>query len=151
MGGRKRVSPDEDGEVEQHREEHVHRRPGDDDDDPLPQRLRLEGALAILGEDRLLPVLLEHLHEAAEREDADAVLRLAAAEAEDLGAEADREGEDLDPEDLRPHEVAELVHEDEHRAEQGEVEQIHGPLFLAERAGAVPTIYRRAAAAAYTS
>ena len=90
---------------------------------------------AILGEDRLLPVLLEHLDEAAERQDADAVLRLAAAEADDLRAEADREGEDLDAEDLRPHEVPELVHEDEHRAEQGEVEEVHGGGVLADGTG----------------
>jgi hypothetical protein len=110
----------------QDREEHVHRRPGHDDDHALVERLRFEGALAILRQDRLLPVLLEHLHEAAEGEDADAVLRLPAANADDLRPEADREGEDLHPEDLRAHEVPELVHEDEHGAEQGEVEEIHG-------------------------
>ena len=59
--------------------------------------------------------LLEHLHEAAEREEADAVLGLLAADAQDLGPEAERERDDLDPEDLRPREVPELVHEDERR------------------------------------
>ena len=70
--------------------------------------------------------LLEHLHEAAEREEADAVLGLLAAESHDLRTEADREREDLDPEDLREREVAELVHEDEHAHEQDEVEEVHG-------------------------
>src|SRR5262249_7535175 len=90
------------------------------------ERLSLEGARAIFGEHRLLLVLFEHLYEAAEREDAEAVLRLAAADTQDLRAEADGEGEHLHAKDLRPHEGAELIDEDEHGAEEGEVEQVHG-------------------------
>ena len=41
---------DDDDRAEQHREEQVHRRPGDDDQDPLPRRLRLERAVALLGQ-----------------------------------------------------------------------------------------------------
>ena len=78
--------------------------------------------------------LFEHLHEPAEREQADAVLGLAPAQAQDLRPKADREGQDLNPEDLRPHEVPELMHEDEHRAQDGEVEEIHvRPTFYARR------------------
>ena len=65
--------------VERDREDDVHRRPGEHDGDALPQRLRLERARAILGRDgRGALRLLEHVHEAAERQDPDAVLGLLA-------------------------------------------------------------------------
>src|SRR5207249_8405081 len=98
------------------------------DHDSLPQRLRLERALAVLGQDGLVALglaLLEHLHEAAEGEDADAVLRLFAPDAHDLGAEADREHDHLHAEDLREREVPRFVNEDQDADEQSEIEEIH--------------------------
>ena len=86
-----------------------------------------EGAPAILGEDGLVALaLLEHLHEAAEGQEAHAVLRLLAADAHHLGPEADGEGEDLDAEDLGEGKVARLVDEDQRADEQDEVQQVHG-------------------------
>ena len=69
VGGRKLRSPDEHRKVENHREDQVHDRSGEHDDDPLPQRLRFEGALAVLGEDGIGLGLFQHLDEAAERDE----------------------------------------------------------------------------------
>src|SRR5690606_18109160 len=107
----------EDREVERHREDEVHHRPGDDDDDPFPERLRFEGSVSLFGEDGVVRGGFEHLDEAAERDEPDAILRLLAAEAQDFGPEAEREGDDLDAEYLRPREVPELVDENQGRDE----------------------------------
>ena len=125
--GQELLDLEEDRRVERDREEEVHRRPREDDDDPLPERLRLEGAVPVLGQDRLaLLALLEHLHEAAEGQEAHAVLGLLAADAQDLRPEADREGEHLHAEDLREGEVPRLVDEDEGADEDDEVQKVHG-------------------------
>jgi hypothetical protein len=119
--------------VERDREEQIHRRPREDDDDALPERLRLEGSVPFLRQDRLaLLALLEHLHEAAEGQQAHAVLGLLAADAQDLRPEADREREHLDAEDLREGEVPRLVDEDERADEDDEVKKVHGQPRLAE-------------------
>ena len=118
---------EEDGRVERDGKEQVHRRPREDDDDALPERLRLERAVPVLGQDRLAALaLLEHLHEAAERQEADAVLGLLAADADDLRAESDREREHLHAEDLGEGKVPRLVDEDEGADEEDEVQKVHG-------------------------
>ena len=92
--------------IERDREDDVHRRPGEDDHDPLPQRLRLERPRALLGEDHVGLVPLEHLHEPAEREEPDAVLGLFAADPDHFGAEPNGERDHLHAEDLREGEVS---------------------------------------------
>ena len=71
--------------------------------------------------------LLEHLHEAAERQQADAVLRLFPSYFQDLRPEADGKRQHLHPEQLREGEVTEFVDEDEDADEEDEVEEIQGP------------------------
>ena len=75
-------------------------------------RLRQElvgGALRLV-----LGVLAGHLHVAAERNRAQAVLGVAALERQQLGAEAQREGEHADAVPAGQQEVPQLVHEHEH-------------------------------------
>ena len=90
--------------------------------------LRLEGAPAILRQDRgsLLLVLLEHLHEAAEGKQADAVRRLPPTDLQQLGPEAEAEGQDLHAEDLGEDEVPRLVDEDQRADQQHEVQKVQG-------------------------
>jgi hypothetical protein len=135
-GRRKLAILQENGRVQQHGEEDVHRRPRKHDDDPFPERLGFEGALLVLGKDGgRTSRLFEHPHESAERDEGDAVFGLLAAKTKDLGSESNRKREHLDAEDLRKGEVSELVHEDQRADEQREIEQIHGSTPRALDAG----------------
>ena len=116
----------EDRGVEQDRKEDVHRRPREHDDDALPELLRLERAVSLFGQDGLAALaFFEHLHEATEGEDSEAVLGLAPSDLHELRPEPHREGEHLHAEDLREREVPSFVDEDEHAHEDHEVEQVH--------------------------
>ena len=67
----------------------------------------------------VLGALAGHLHVAAERQRADAVLRVAAAEADDRGIEAELELEHADAHALGGEKMTELVHEHEHAEHEG--------------------------------
>src|SRR5690606_14812386 len=86
---------------------------------------RLERALAILGQDDRALARFEHLDVAAERQQRDAVLRLATAQLEDLRAETQTKGQDFDAERLREQKMPKLVDEDQRADEDDEVEQVH--------------------------
>ena len=101
-------------EVDEQRQQQVEHRPGDDDRVALPQRLRGQRARPIDGRDRLARILAQQAHVAAERDRRQPVLGLAPGEAEDARAEPEREAQHLDVEQLREHEVPELVHQDQH-------------------------------------
>src|SRR5262249_8682540 len=90
------------GKVENDRKDQIHDRSGEDDDQALVEGLRFEGALAIFGQNHVGLGLFQHLDEAAERNEAHAVFGFFPAQAQDLGAKSEGEGDDLDPEDLRP-------------------------------------------------
>jgi hypothetical protein len=78
--------------------------------------------VALLGQDGLASLpLLEHFHEAAEREETDAVLRLFPSHFQDLGPEADGKRQHLHPEQLRECEVPEFVDEDQDADEEDEI------------------------------
>ena len=63
-------------------------------------------------------ILAGHLHVAAERNRADAVLGVAARDLQDLRPEAERKREHPDAEPPRREEVPELVHEDQHAEDE---------------------------------
>ena len=75
----------EDGEVEEQREDQVHHRSRQHHQDALEVAERFEGAVSILGQDDLGLGGLEQPHVAAERQEADAVLGLPPAQAQDSG------------------------------------------------------------------
>jgi hypothetical protein len=125
-------------EQDHERQQDVHRGPGGYDHDPLPHRLVVVGALHHVGRKRLAGRartldLLHHarsrvvppsrldlvgvhpgdLHEAAERQGPDAVLGLAALDADELRREEDEEALDPHPRGLRGDEVPELVDDDQ--------------------------------------
>jgi hypothetical protein len=85
---------------------------GDQDLEPLPLRLRQE--LVIFPGRVIFGVLTGHLHVAAERNDADAVLGVAALHFQNLRAEAEREGQHAHAVPAGEQEVAKLVNEHEH-------------------------------------
>ena len=105
----------------QHGQDEVHRRSHDQDQEALPLRLRHElvagAGVAVLG------VLARHPHVAAQRDGADAVLRVPPAHLQQLRPEAEREGQDADAEAAGHDEMAQLVHEDEHAEHEQEGEQ----------------------------
>src|SRR4051794_10737905 len=111
-------------EAEQHheRQHDVDRRAGADAHEPLPDGLAVVRARRRLRRDLLLRVHPRDLHEPAERQPADAVLRLPALEAQARAPEEQREALDAHADGLRGGEVAELVEDDERR-EAGEREQ----------------------------
>ena len=96
----------------------VHQRAGGDRDVALPDRLLVVDAVAGALGDLLLGHHAADLAEAAQRDDADAVLGLAPGAAQGGRREADVELLDAHAERLGGDEVAELVHGDE----QGEAE-----------------------------
>ena len=103
------------------RGDEVHQRPGGDGDVPLPDRLLVVDAVAGVLGDLLLRRHAADLAEAAERDDADAVLRLAPGAPQRRRREADVELLDAHAERLGGDEVAELVDGDEEReAEDGD-------------------------------
>ena len=116
------------------REQRVHGDAGQDDDHPLPHRLRLEHAIGRhlrLGRAALecgargFLLLARHLHVAAEREPRQRIFGFAALEREAGDRRADADGEAVHP-DARPlggGKVTELVDEDEHAEGDGEREQ----------------------------
>ena len=92
-----------------------------EDLEPLPLGLRHElvGPPAA----RVVGRLARHLHVAAERDRADAVLRVAADDPEQLGAEAEREGQHADAVAAGHQEMPQLVHEDEHAEDEHETQR----------------------------
>ena len=76
---------------------------------------------------RLVGVLAGHLHVAAERQRADAVLRIAALEAEDRRVEAELELQHADADALGGQKVAELVDEHEHAEHERERQECNAP------------------------
>ena len=94
---------------EHERQQEVHHRSHDEDLEPLPLRLRQELVGAAGGS--FFGRLARHLDVAAERQRADAVLRVAAAEADDGWIEPELEFEDADFDALRGQEMSQLVHE----------------------------------------
>ena len=96
----------------------VHHRTGDQDLKALPLRLGQE--LIVAARRCVFGVLAGHLHVAAERDDADAVLRVAALDLENLRSETERERDHAHAVPAREQEVAELVDEDEHAENEQE-------------------------------
>ena len=114
---RRPVEPGQDHE----REHDVDHRPGEDDHDPLPDRLAVVGAVLDARRELLRRVHAGDLHEAAERQPADPVLGLAALPAQLGAAEEEREALDAHPDRLGGREVPELVEDDQEReAREGE-------------------------------
>ena len=96
-----------------HREGEVHHRAHDQDLESLPLRLRQE----LVGRDPCAAVFgrfAGHLDVAPERQRANAVFRVAAAEADDRGIEAELELQHPDADTLGGDEMTELVHEHQH-------------------------------------
>jgi len=103
---------------EQDREQDVHGRSHDQHLEPLPFALREEFVLppddvAVLVALDVVGILARHLDVAAERQRADAVLGVAAPEADHGGIEAELKLEHADADALGGEKVAELVHEHE--------------------------------------
>ena len=140
-GDRLRVA-EVDDEEEPDGQEQVHRRPREDDDHALPERLLREGAPLVLRADVVVGALPEHAHVAAEGERRDHVLGAAAREPGDPRTEAEREFEDADAEEFRPREVAELVHEHEHADQDDEVDDLHGEVAYLRSASGACTVMR---------
>ena len=78
----------------------------------------------------VLGVLAGHLHVAAERQRADAVLGVAAAEADDRGVEAELKLQHPDADPLGGEKMPELVHEHEHAQHEHEREKCRHQLRL---------------------
>jgi hypothetical protein len=96
--------------------------PHDEHLEPLPLGLG-EELVGLAGPVGIVRTVARHLHVAAERDDADAVLGVAALGLENLGTEAEREGEHAHAEPPRGHEVAQLVHEHQHAEDEEEREE----------------------------
>ncbi len=100
------------------REREVHHRAHDQHLESLPlglgQELVRGAGASVLG------CFAGHLDVAAERDGADAVFRVAAAERQKLRAKAQREREDADADPSRHHEVAELVYENQYAEHEKE-------------------------------
>src|SRR5262249_10303218 len=103
-------------------EDRVHRHAGQDDDHPLPHRLRLEGAVERNLDLRLasfegavadILFLAGHFDVAAEGKPRHGILGFATAEREplDRSAQAEREAMDVNPRPLRGDEMPELMDE----------------------------------------
>ena len=118
-----------DADHDQERRDDVHGRTGDVDLEPLP--LRLGEELVRLGRGVVVRRLAGHLHVAAERDDRDAVLGVPARELEQLGAEAEREGQDADTVPPRQEEMPELVHEHEDAEHEDEGQDVGHVVVLA--------------------
>src|SRR5262249_2473788 len=94
-GGRDRAPQDHEDQSEDYRrQDEVHGRPGEHDEESDRQRLLIERPLGVEHArapalERIL-VVAHHLHVAAEREQRDAVLRLLSPDATEDGAKADR-------------------------------------------------------------
>ena len=104
------------------RQRQVHDRAHDQDLEPLPLALRQE--LVRRAGARVFGVLAGHLDVAAERDRADAVLGVAAAELQQLRSEAEREGQHADADPPRRQEVPELVDEYQNAQNQDEPPEI---------------------------
>ncbi len=95
--------------------EKVHQRAGEDRQVALPDRLVVVGPRDHVGGQLLVGAHAADLAEAAEGDDPDAVLGLAALPFDDRRRKADVEALDPHAEELGDDEVTELVHEDEQR------------------------------------
>ncbi len=114
----------QDHEEDQQGEQEIEGRPSSDDQHPLPGRLGQVAPRFLLGRDLLPGHFPGHLHVAAQREDGDPILCLAAGEAEQAWSEPDREAQDLHSECLGGEEVAQLVDEDQDAEENGGVTEV---------------------------
>ena len=106
---------------EDDREAEVHHRPHDEHLEALPLGARHE-LFGATGR-RLVRVLARHLHVAAERQRADAVFGVAAANAQHRRIEAQLELQHLDANTLGREEVPELVHEHEDAKDEREPQE----------------------------
>ena len=115
-------APDQQVGDQHHERQHdVDRRAGRDDRDALPHRLAVVGAMLDLRRDLLRRVHAGDLHVAAERDRADRVLGLAAADAAEQRREEQREALDAHADRLGGREVPGLVQDDQRsEAEEGE-------------------------------
>ena len=105
---------------EHERQRDVHRRPHDQDLEALPFGLGQE--FVRLARALVVRILAGHLHVAAERERADAVLGAAPVDAEHGGIEAKLELEHADADAFGGEKVPELVHEHEDAQHEGKRE-----------------------------
>src|SRR6266851_4458490 len=105
------------GEEDQDRQRQVEGGPGNDDDEPLPEWMRVEAASTGIH----AAVHPGQLDEATERNSPDGVEGLASLPAEELGAESHTELLHLDPGELGADEVAGLVHD--HKQAEDEDDQ----------------------------
>src|SRR5690606_26591103 len=108
------------------RQEQVGDWPGEHHDEPLPQGLGRERAAALTLAHLVAGIFAEDLHVAAEGDDAEAILGLAAAQADEGAAEADREAQHLEVEELGGEKVAKLVAGDQYADKEQEMQDRHG-------------------------
>src|SRR4029077_16235924 len=105
-------------------------RPGDDDRDPPPYRLAVEGTIRLVRGNRAL-ALVEHFHVAAEGHRGDDPLGLILADSldQERSSETNRKAQDLHAAQAGHEIVAVLVHHDQHaeRDDEGDegVEETH--------------------------
>src|SRR5262249_16610821 len=86
---------------------------------------RLERATPILGEHDVGLARFEHFDVATERDERDAILRLATAQLQDLGTEAETKGQHLHAKCLGEKEMTQLVNENQRADEDDEVKKFH--------------------------
>ena len=132
-------------EQDQEGDQHVHRRPRGDHDDPLPDRLVVVGARGDVRRKLLLRVHAGDLHEPAEWDRSDPVLGLAHLLADDQGREEEREALDPHARPLGHDEVPELVQDDERREARERQKPAHA---VTARRSTRPVARRRASASA---
>src|SRR5207342_1730829 len=117
------------GEVdeEENRESkgNVHRRAGGDDDDPLPDRLSVVGAVLVLRRHLLLRVHAGDFHVAAKWDRFDPVLGFTPFERPQGRPEEEEEALDPHPGRLRGDVVPTLVEDDQQREAEEDVEPVH--------------------------
>ena len=131
---------EEDEEQDRQGDRDVHRRPGADHDDPLPDRLVVVGAGRDLGRKLLLGVHPGDFHEAARGDRPDPVLGLAPFERDQLRREEEEEALDPHPGRLGGEEVPGLVEDDQRR----EAEEDQDPVHTAANPAICSSVRRRA-------
>src|SRR5207302_3485507 len=109
-------------------DDEVHRRAGDRDRQPPPERLGAVRAFLVGGVNLIEVVHADDLHVGAGRYRLDAVLRLAALEGPDARTEPEEELRDLHARRLGGEVVAELVQED--HDDEGDDDEHHGEADL---------------------
>src|SRR5205823_3240102 len=110
-------------EIENEGEQEIGCRAGERDRRLLPRRLLEKPAPAILRRKLLEGIVARELDVSAQRQERDAVLRLAPLHAEEARTEADREPQRLHTKPLADEEMPELVEEDDDADEDRERDQ----------------------------